>query len=147
MKRPAQRTDKYKLHVRTHHARPTMLLLYMPFHEYVCYNLTCGLLICIGRVSSGKRTLLGMQSNGRVGVVSSSSILAGSSSSISPKYCKCILCVRGYQIYKHIKCYKNAQNQVANLTLNTYKAISTRIKHYNSIYPLTAISTAVTNKN
>ena len=42
--------------------------------------------MCIGRVSSGNRTLLGIQRRGRVGVVSSSSKLATPSCSSSPRY-------------------------------------------------------------
>ena len=42
--------------------------------------------MCIGRVSSGNRTLLGIQRRGRVGVVSSSSKLATLSCSSSPRY-------------------------------------------------------------
>ena len=43
--------------------------------------------MCIGRVSPGNRTLEGIQRRGRVGLASSSSILAGPSSSSSPRYC------------------------------------------------------------
>ena len=44
--------------------------------------------MCMGKVSPGNRIRDGIQRRGKVGVVSSSSILAGSSSSRSPRYCK-----------------------------------------------------------